>query len=78
MGFIHIMERNGESERFESALMKAKKGIMEAYEIFSDMKEEFGERGGYGERYGERYRGGYHGRDYDEMGERRDSRGRYM
>lgn len=72
---------DGDAERFESALMKAKKGIKEACEIFEDMKEQFSERGGsYGERYGER--GGYYQRshDWDDMSERRyrDSRGRYM
>lgn len=76
---------DGDAERFESALMKAKKGIKEACEIFEDMKEQFSERGGsYGERYGERggyyQRDGYQPRDWNEMSERRyrDSRGRYM
>lgn len=75
---------DGDAERFESALKKAKASIHEACDIFGDMKEEFGERG-YGERYDGRYssRSGDYGerehyhRDSD-WGERRDSRGRYM
>lgn len=75
----------GDAEHFESALKKAKAGIHEACEIFEDMKEEFGERGGsYGERYSMRggnygEHGGYYGREWDEMPERRyrDSMGRY-
>ena len=82
---------DGDAERFESALKKAKAGIHEACEIFEDMKEEFGERRvsygerhGYGEHYDGRYsnRGGYDERNYyrrePEWDERRDSRGRYM
>lgn len=84
-----IRERSeGDVERFESALWKAKKGIKEACEIFEDMKDEFGERGSYGERYSSRgydqRGGGYRSRGYSErddweMEERRsrDSMGRY-
>lgn len=89
MGLIRIFERNSSSDvrRFEEGLMMAKEGIMEACEIFKDMKEQFGERGGYGERYGDRYGERYGERDQIvpsdrpvEWGERRsrDSRGRYM
>lgn len=82
MGLIHIMERGGEDvRRFEDSLKMAKAGIKEACEIFEEMKEQFSERGGYGERYSQRYgeRGGYSGREYDDMPERRgrDSMGRY-
>ena len=87
MGWIiDLSERSGDVRRFEDGLMKAKHGIMEAYGIWEDMKEQFSERrGGYSERgdYGERYgsrggdygeRGGYYRRDdrnWDEMSERR-------
>lgn len=61
---IILRERNeGDAERFEMALKKAKNGIKEACEIFEDMKEEFGERRG---SYGERYDGRYSRRDYDD------------
>lgn len=60
---VIFRERNeGDAEKFEAALKKAKKGIAEACEIFEEMKEEFSERrGGYSERgsYGER--GGSYG-----------------
>lgn len=85
MGLIRIFERNSSSDvrRFEEGLMMAKEGIMEACEIFKEMKEQFGERGGYGDRYGERYgeRDQIVPSDRPvEWGERRsrDSRGRYM
>ena len=76
MGLIHIMERSSDSEvrRFEEGLKMAKEGIMDACEVFEDMKAQFG----YGERYGSR--GGYSRReDWDGMYERRgrDSMGRY-
>ena len=89
---VIFRERNeGDAEKFEAALKKAKKGLTEACEIFEEMKEEFSERrGGYSERasYGERWtpsedgmqwRGGMSRRDYDEMSERRyrDGMGRY-
>lgn len=81
---IVLRERNdGDVQRFEDALWDAKKGIKEACEIFEDMKEQFGERGSYGERYSNRgYNqrgGGYSRRDWDDMEERRyrDSMGRY-
>lgn len=80
MGLIHIMERSNDSDvrRFEESLKMAKEGVMEACEIFEDMKAQFSERGSYGERYG--HRGGYSRReDWDGMDERRgrDSMGRY-
>jgi len=81
MGMIHIFERGGDDvRRFDEAMKRAKSGLMEACEIWEDMKEQFSERGGYGERgnYGER--GSYrHREDWGEMDERRgrDSIGRY-
>ena len=79
---IVLRERNdGDVARFEDALKDAKMGIKEACEIFEDMKEQFGERGSYGERYSSRGYSprGYYRRDWDEMDERRyrDSMGRY-
>ena len=69
MGLIHIMERSGSGDvrRFEESLKMAKEGVMEAAEIFEEMKSQFSERGGYGERYSQR--GGYN--------ERYSQRGRY-
>ena len=80
---IIFRERHeGDAERFESALWKAKKGIKEACEIYEDMKDEFSERGRYNDRYNEHYnqrggyddRGGYYGREWDDMPERRGYR----
>ena len=81
---VIFRERNeGDAERFESALWKAKKGIKEACEIFEDMKDEFSERGGrYSERYNQRgynqrgydERSDYYGREWDDMHERRGYR----
>lgn len=84
MGMIHIFERSGDdAKRFDEAMKKAKSGLMEACEIWEDMKSQFSERGSYGERWtpsedGMQWRGMYR-RDYDEMSERRgrDSMGRY-
>lgn len=81
MGLIHIMERSSDSQvrRFEDGLKMAKEGIMEACEVFEDMKAQFGERS-YGSRGGYSGRGGYGQReDWDGMDERRgrDSMGRY-
>lgn len=86
MGMIHIFERSGDdAKRFDEAMKRAKSGLMEACEIWEDMKEQFSERGGsYGERWspgedGMQWRGGMRRRDYDDMSERRyrDSMGRY-
>jgi len=85
MGMIHIFERSSDSDvrRFEEGLMAAKEGIMEACEVFEKMKDQFGERGGYGERgYGERYGERDRAMRRDEIGEwgerrGRDSMGRY-
>jgi hypothetical protein len=57
--------REGQAERFEDALKDAKRGIKEACEIFEDMKEQFSDRGSYGERYSSR---GYYNRDGAGMG----------
>lgn len=75
------MERSSDSQvrRFEEGLKMAKEGIMEACEVFEDMKAQFSERG-YGSRGGYSGRGGYGQReDWDSMDERRgrDSMGRY-
>ena len=75
---IVLRERNeGDVARFENALKDVKMGIKEAWEIFEEMKSQFGERGGYSERYGGR--DGYSRRDWEDMEERRsrDGRGRY-
>lgn len=80
MSLIRIMERGGEDvRRFEESLKMAKAGIKEACEIYEEMKEQFSERGGYGERYSQRYGERYSSREWDEMPERRgrDSMGRY-
>lgn len=85
MGMIHIFERSGDdAKRFDEAMKRAKSGLMEACEIWEDMKSQFSERGGsYGERWspsedGMQWRGMYR-REYDDMYERRgrDSMGRY-
>lgn len=88
MGMIHIMERSGDdARRFDEAMKRAKSGLMEACEIWEDMKDQFserggmGERGGYSQRYGERMRrrDDYEERYRDDMSERsRDSRGRWI
>ena len=88
MGMIHIFERSGDdAKRFDEAMKRAKSGLMEACEIWEDMKSSFSERGGsYGERWapsedGMQYRhSGMYPREYDGVYERRsrDSRGRYM
>jgi len=83
MGMIHIFERSGDdAKRFDEAIKRAKSGLMEACEIWEDMKSSFSERGSYGERWtpsedGMQYRSSYGERDwYERRG--RDSRGRYM
>lgn len=84
---IVLRERNeGDVARFENALKDVKMGIKEAWEIFEEMKEQFGERGSYSERYGDSERRNYGYRNYyrrdddwDGMDERRyrDSMGRF-
>ena len=86
MGLIHIFERSGDdAKRFDEAMKRAKSGLMEACEIWEDMKDSFSERGDYGERgyerdgmYGERSRS-MRRDEIGEWGERRgrDSMGRY-
>jgi len=91
MGMIHIFERGGDdAKRFDEAMKRAKSGLMEACEIWEDMKSQFSERGSYSDHnsYGERwspredamqYRHGMYDREYDGMYERRyrDGMGRY-
>lgn len=62
--------REGDVERFEDALKDAKRGIKEACEIFEDMKEQFSERGSYGERYSRR---GYGYSNRDDAGQGADA-----
>ncbi len=83
MGMLHIFsERSDDARRFDEAMKMAKSGLMEACEIWEDMKAQFSERGGYSQRggsYGERrmYRRDEY--DRDQMDERsRDSRGRWI
>ena len=79
MGWIiDLSERGGDVRKFDAGLKKAKKGLMEACEIWEDMKDEFSERDDYSERYGSmsnrsrmRRRDDYYGRDWDDMDERR-------
>lgn len=85
MGIIHIFERSGDdAKRFDEAMKRAKSGLMEACEIWEDMKSQFSERGGsFGERYAPSdmdYRRGMYERDWDGMDYRRsrNSRGQYM
>lgn len=79
MGMLHIFsERGDDAKRFDEAMKMAKEGLMEACEIWEDMKAQFSERDGMYQRgYGERR---MHRRDeYDRMDERsRDSRGRWI
>ena len=79
MGMIHIFERSGDdAKRFDEAMKRAKSGLMEACEIWEDMKEQFSERGGYGER-SMRHRDEYDRDSRYGMDERtRDSRGRWI
>lgn len=80
MGWIiDLSERGGDVRRFDEAIKRAKSGIKEACEIWEDMKDEFSERGSYGERYSMRDHDRYYGREWDDMPERRmrDSMGRY-
>ena len=78
MGILRFFSERGgdDARRFDEAMKMAKSGLMEACEIWESMKEQFSERGSYGERR-------MHYRDeYDRdpsYGERtRDSRGRWI
>jgi hypothetical protein len=78
MGILRFFSERGgdDAKRFDEAMKMAKEGLMEACEIWEDMKSQFSERGSYGER-SMRYRD-EHDRDYG-YGERsRDSRGRWI
>ena len=77
MGMLHIFERGGDDvRRFDEAMKRAKSGLMEACEIWQDMKDQFsyGERDDYSERSRSMRRD-----EIGEWGERRgrDSMGRY-
>ena len=81
MGMIHIFsERSDDARRFDEAMKMAKEGLMEACEIWEDMKAQFSERDGMPQRgsYGERrmYRRDEYDRGMDERS--RDSRGRWI
>lgn len=92
MGMIRISARGEDAKRFDEAMKRAKSGLMEACDIWEDMKSSFTERSGgsYGERYSQRSSGGYDQRsgspvmvserDWEELQERRrrDSMGQYM
>ena len=81
MGMLHILSERGDAaRRFDEAMKMAKSGLMEACEIWEDMKEQFSERDGMSQRggYGERrmYRRDEYDRGMDERS--RDSRGRWI
>ena len=78
MGIVRIFERNdGDARRFDEAMKRAKSGLMEACEIWEDMKDQFSERD-WNERSDYRMRGSYRNRDdWDDYSERRDRMGRY-
>ena len=62
MGMIHIFERSGDdSARFDDAMRRAKSGLMEACEIWENMKAQFSQRAPY---YDERYTPSPSGMDY--------------
>lgn len=72
--------RKSDSDEFYEAMEMAKEGLERVCELAEEMREQYGERGSYGDRYG--MRGNYGRRDWDEddmMNERRmrDSRGRF-
>lgn len=78
MGLLHIMERGGEeADRFEENIYELKEIVTEMCETYEQMKSQYGERGGYGERSS--YRMGSRMGERGSMGERRsrDSMGRY-
>ena len=81
MGMLHIFsERSDDARRFDEAMKMAKSGLMEACEIWEDMKAQFSEREGMSQRggYGEHrmYRRDEYDRGMDERS--RDSRGRWI
>ncbi len=85
MGMLHIFsERSDDARRFDEAMKMAKSGLMEACEIWEDMKAQFSERDGMSQRgsYGERrmYRRDEYDRDprYGMDERSRDSRGRWI
>lgn len=72
--------RKSDSDEFYEAMEMAKEGLERVCELAEEMREQYGERGNYGDRYG--MRSNYGRRDWDEddmMNERRmrDSRGRF-
>ena len=81
MGMIHIFERSGDdAKRFDEAMKRAKTGLMEACEIWEDMKSQFSERWTPSEDGMQYRRGGMYERDWDggmDYRRGRDSMGRY-
>lgn len=76
MGVLHVFsERGDDARRFDEAMKRAKSGLMEACEIWDDMRSQLSELSERGMRYREEY-------DRDRrygMDERsRDSRGRWI
>lgn len=72
--------KSSDTKEFYEAMDMAKEGLERVCELAEEMREQYAERGNYGDRYG--MRGNYGRRDWDEddmMNERRmrDSRGRY-
>lgn len=80
MGLVQILSRSGDesAQRFEDAMYDIKDAVMEACEIYEEMKSQFSERDEFEGRssYRQSERMGNRG---GSMGERRgrDSRGRY-
>lgn len=76
---ISFRGEDSDSREFKEAAMMAKEGIEKMCELADEMRDRYGERGGY---YGMRYgrRGHEDWEDDDMYGERRrrDSRGHYM
>lgn len=70
-----MLSRGGDeaTQRFEDAMYDIKEAVTEACEIYEEMKSQYSERGGYGERNSYRY-GERMGNRGGSMGERRSRR----